>query len=217
MLESVTLDSKIPMRDGNIEKYIDCDIYVLCFSKHRDLLNLWKYYSKGNRYEAVSIGLSSEFVNTITRKNEPHEIIAFPVVYDEATQKQYIKSFLFDFLDAAKSIDLLDDTVFLNTFVADALSMWNVLFKSVYFSDEQEVRAVLFLPKDARETVRYRTSNQLVIPYIVHSFDKNCVEEICLGPLDDKSSKQNISVLQEALETKFSNINITSSKITLRF
>ena len=216
LLENVKADSKIPMKNGINEKYEDCYIYVLCFSKNKDLLNMWKYYSKSSGYEAISIGLSNDFVDNVLERESPHEIIAYPVVYDEAEQRQYIRSFLIEFLEKAKEIVLIDDVDFINTFVADALSIWNVLFKSVYFSDEQEVRAVLFLPKSSKE-VKYRTSNQLIIPYVSHLIDKNCVKEICVGPLDFKSRKQNVSVLQEALKHKFPDINIDWSKITLRF
>ena len=218
MLEKVKPSSFVPMKSKNIESYQDCNIYVSCFSKKDDLLNMWKYYSKGSIYEAISIGVNDGFEDSISGIKEPFKAMVLPVVYSKATQKKYIEHFTRDFAKKCGRFIEESDQDVVDTFFGDALLLWNTLFKAEGFKEEQEVRVIVFMPKaNTSEAVRYRTSNQYIIPYIKLKINKEYVSEIRFGPMDEQRVTKNCLTLKDALSGKFPSIIVSKSSMPLRY
>ncbi len=212
-LEGVQVNSLFPMLKDGVEGYHKCDAYVLCFSMEKDLLNLWKYYSKGNRYEGISIELSNNFVSDIQGIGNPFEIVTYPVVYDEKEQKTYIRKFIMAMLrdEANWKPEIIKGII------EDALLMWNILFKGQGFAEEKEVRSVVFIPKSNSTKIEYRTSNAFIIPYINLKINKRHIKGIRFGPMNKDIVIKNISILKEALSRKFKDFDVESSDLKLRY
>lgn len=213
-LEGVQENSLFPMLKDGVEGYHKCDAYVLCFSMEKDLLNLWKYYSKGNRYEGISIELSDNFASDIQGIGNPFEIVTYPVVYDEKEQKKYIRKFIMDVLQD----DVNWEPVVIQGIMADALLIWSVLFKGQGFAEEKEVRSVVFVPTGNIENIKHRELNTLIIPYINLEIKKRYVQGVCFGPLWQCSNSENeVESIKQKLGKRFSEDFLSFSELTLRY
>ena len=69
--------------------------YIASFSKNNDLLPMWNYYSKGDMFEGINLGLDVETISS----NFPHffadgkiKVSISPVIYDPEEQKNVIRN-----------------------------------------------------------------------------------------------------------------------------
>lgn len=218
MFRNIKPHTEFPLRSKDVETYYDCYIYATCFSQSKDLLNMWKYYSKENGYNGLNIGLYDDLEENVTGIDKPFKVMVYPIVYDKEEQKDLIKRFIKDFMRIEKK-DFIDkeSPEVINTFVEDALSVWNTIFKSEYFKEEQEVRILVFVPKNSKNNIEYRQVGTNIVPYIKLQINKKAVNSIRIGPIDSKTADKNITIIKEALNDKFPDIEISKSNIPLRY
>lgn len=218
LFRNIEPSAVFPLRSKNIEKYYDYYTYVTCLSKSDDLLNMWKYYSKGNGYNGINVGLYNDFEGNINGIEEPFKVMVYPIVYDKNEQKNHIKRFIKDFIRTEKE-DFIDakSTDVIATFVGDALSVWNTLFKSEYFKEEQEVRVLIFVPKNSKTAVEHRQVGANIVPYIKLQINKEAIGSVRIGPINSETADKNITIIKEALYEKFPNIEVSKSNIPLRY
>ncbi len=212
----------LPVKNDVIRPIRDeYDTYLISFSKSNDLLAMWNYYSKGNKYEGVNVGVSaanlSKLSNLHMDNTDKFSMKVFEVVYDEDEQRKLISDFLEELVSkyrsgAEKSV---------RYHISNMLSKLNLVFKNKCFEHEQEVRFTIQISKKYRNVipVYYRTYSGYLIPYIKIKFDKRVVEEVTLGPLlgDEKQKELQLTVLHEMLFDKGYSVKETCSKIPVRY
>jgi hypothetical protein len=155
----------------------ECDTYICCFSKSRDSLPMWNYYSKNDRYEGYNIGfhtgLGWGFYDN-----------AFDVVYSEEEQTQLIEAVVIKAYDVYQKDG---DCQKAKQAITYCLTSWRFMFKHSYFQHEEEVRAIYHLPRDRqphdKPKIEFRTKNGMIIPYVELPFEKQAVSNVTIAPL----------------------------------
>ena len=95
------------------------------------------------------------------------------------------------------------------------------IFKKECFKHEEEIRAILRIPKEPlpdgdKFTVKYRNSHGYIVPYVDYPIWKNAVQQIFIGPLlqADLAKKNLKEMLQKC---GYDKVWIKSSNIPIRF
>ena len=117
----------------------------------------------------------------------------------------------------------------LRRFIADYLGTLRFYFKSDYFKHEQEVRAIITIPKqDNAElanshtlAIEYRYSNGLTIPYIPMAFEQlqSMIESVTIGPIDlDTAQRQEqCKIMKDRLYNNYSHVSVNYSGAPVRY
>lgn len=216
-------------KNGTVKfKRYECDRYICSFSKNRDSLSMWNYYSKDNKYEGYNIGIDSKNTKDILVKYFSDKLVnvaIYPVVYNREEQKKYIKKML---LQINKNYSKEHETS-IRCFVSTLLLEWNLLFKSDYFQHEEEVRIIIDVAKllsvtkekaDFYSNIRYRKNYGLIIPYIEIEIGKDSLISTTIGPLrfDDSQKELQKQIMNEQLiKNGYGIIDIAFSKIPIRY
>ena len=212
----------ISQNTGSIKpERLECDIYIISFSKSRDLLSMWNYYSKGNMYEGMNIGFDAEMLKksipTYLPKNKANcEVCS--VIYEQAEQEEIIRNFLLE-INEKKKLAKSDSVV--RAIISMKLTSWKLLFKASHFKHEEEVRVILKVPQKYKNEfdMKYRTYSGLIIPYIPIKIDKETVSNITLGPVigDEKQKQLQRNILHEMLSEGNYQVNEGISTIPVRY
>lgn len=217
------------------------DRYVTCFSKNGDLLSQWRSY--GNQGKGIAIG----FHPLEIEESLSEFLCGMNILYDENIQKniieEYIKITLKYFENSKELFDwtnydydfLVADTIldFLEGVIAG--------FKHPSFIEEKEFRIEYKVDgninKQDKKTIKFRHSENLLIPYItlISKFKERQLraktnpdilkhtdtdirlplKEIIIGPsLDYEMNKVGIEMLLK--KTGYENIKIKPSTIPYR-
>lgn len=201
--------------------------YIISFSKNRDSLAMWNYYSKENKYEGYNIGFSpknlTEYLeNSFSEKDV--EVSLYPIVYNRDEQEMYIFKLL------SKMQELYDKQYEnqIRAVVSEHLLEWNLIFKSEFFKHEEEVRIIIDIAKRTKNgvlqprplKVNYRNNRGFEIPYIIVDIDKKLLKNICIGPLqcEEKYKTLQIEIINDKMNINgYSNVEISYSEIPIRY
>ncbi|WP_346896718.1 DUF2971 domain-containing protein [Clostridium sp. UBA7503] len=214
----------------NIKTYlterVEHQKYICSFSINQDSLAMWNYYTKGNKYEGYNIGFNSLEIKCAMNRffGTGRSGRLYPVIYHKIEQKQLIKKFLLDILKYYPT----EDKKTIKYEISKQLLDWSLIFKSEYFEHEHEVRVIISIPKDSLEDVKktspldikYRNNYGYIIPYIELSFEKNCVSDVCIGPIqyNDEQKETQKKILHERLNTNgYVLAELIYSKIPIRY
>ena len=225
----------------DIATQIECKPFICCFSTEKDSLQMWQYYSKGGNYEGYNIGFR---LNEILRVN-PFFVEVGAVVYDEQTQKEYIKRAISaayrDYHDNLSNIqDLRYDQKMLLDYELSALrsnlAKLSCFFKRPCFSGEKEIRVVIKVPteekfrgqtwsgvKSQKENVKinYRFQQALMIPYIEMPINPHSIESVTIGPITSSKNvalEKNADVVNEFVTNRLGrSVPVSASEIPVRF
>lgn len=196
--------------------------YVCCFSKNRDSLPMWNYYTKGDKYEGYNIG----FCFWRTRQSDVqncfgkgYSIDFFTVIYDDEIKKKIIRDKLAEIYSFYKRVAEDSTLQRIQSDLSYYLGALNLKFKQDCFKHEKEVRAVLTIPKNSTQfPVEYRSKAGYIIPFIRLHFPKEVVSGITVGPLlNDKVAEKNIRQFAEAHGYLIDGNDIQLSKIPIRY
>lgn len=205
-----------------------CDRYICCFSRNKDSLPMWNYYTKGNRYEGYNIGLSALDLYEECRIKcyDGVRVQLYNVEYDSVKQKRIIKKYLLELLEKFwednESRNMICYDISVNLF------MYSLIFKKDCFAHEEETRLIISIPdkwsdkvekRDVFE-IKHRFANGLVIPYIELKIPKYCVLEANIGPLMCKDNEKEVQrlVLENLLrDNGYDNACVDYSQIPVRF
>ena len=197
----------------------ECDRYVCSFSKNKDSLSMWNYYSKGNKYEGFNIGFYAPnlkaYLESFFRSIEAVPRI-FPVIYNKSEQKKLIEKLLLKL----KELYRKEREPQIRYIIANRLLDWSLIFKKDCFQHEDEVRIIIDIAKrEQKIPVMYRMNSGYLVPYIELPFEKYCVSEVVFGPLqiDDKQKSHQVNVMEELLKSKEYSASVDYSKIPVRF
>lgn len=212
----------IPQGTGKIKpERLECDIYIISFSKSYDLLSMWNYYSKGNMYEGMNIGFSSEILKESIPENLPSGKIkceVCSVIYDQSEQEKIIRDFLME-INQKKHLAECESSI--RATISMKLTSWKMLFKDSHFKHEEEVRVILKIPKKYKSefNIKYRNYAGLIIPYIPIKVKNTAVSQVTLGPIvGDEAQKQlQKNILHEMLITNNYQVNEELSSIPVRY
>lgn len=215
-------DLIIPTINGKTRPFRgECDTYITSFSEDPDALAMWSYYSKGNRYEGLNIGVSSQTLldSLESRLNADHtlKLNMVKIVYDENEQLEILRTAILDLyqnytLEYGSSV---------RYHIGTLLAKLKPLFKLDYFSHEKEVRLFVHVFKKIKNTtdVYYRSNAGFVIPYIQLSIAKSSVSQITLGPSlgNEEQKREQISIVQELLGSRGYQASVNCSAIPVRY
>lgn len=195
--------------------------YVTSFSEDPDALAMWNYYSKGNRYEGMNIGVSSrDLLNSLSsRQNQDGTMMALmvKVIYDEREQLELIERALLDLYENYEQ----GYGGQVRYHIGTLLSNLKPVFKYACFSHEKEVRLFVNVYNKLESGVRveYRTCAGYVVPYVSLNFDRAVVSRITLGPSlgsDDQKAVQK-KVVEEMLKSCGYRAAVEQSNIPVRY
>ena len=122
-----------------------CSAYIACFSLDGDSIYMWDNYLKGAK-SGIALGY-----NTINLKSNTEDYfgngyrhILQKVLYSEQEKVSFIYAFLTELLKRTT------DESHIRFYVSNFLNCNRFVFKREEFSEEKEVRSVIFFPKDGR-------------------------------------------------------------------
>ena len=201
-------------------KELPYDTYICSFSRDPDSLEMWRYYTKGET--GLSIGLRKGLLSNSDLFNKKHKnrIGTFEVadvIYNEQ-EKQYLVE-----EGIRRAIREPDIKNGLNGSLNSNLYKYRYTFKHPCFQSENEVRMMLFVPKDSSSFIKYgrsafqisyRTSNGMLIPYIKLDFPKESLFSVLLSPL---SSETNTISVEQYISPFKKNVRIEKSSLPMRF
>lgn len=194
--------------------------YICCLSKGKDLLPMWNYYSKNQRYEGYNVGLQIEEGTKYSILNEEMKPIKNPstglrfldVIYDREEKKKIVKE---EILSQIKKKDM--------EAYQEKFNEWSMSFKNEAFEHEDETRLICFASKENikdeyfnKYVVKYRAANGMLIPYIDIQFEKALLKRITIGPLIEKEKAK--ETLQMYLQSKnYTDVDIRTSEVPIRY
>lgn len=226
----MTIKNLLPTNHSLIRKYKDeecvhvsekmCDMYICCFSKDGDSLPMWNYYSKDSKYQGYNIGIDGiEAIENLHKYRSDVNIKWYEVIYDIKTQKEIIKTFLLEILEYY----LPERKSTIQYVISSKLTEWSMIFKKSYFTHENEVRVVIYIPKKEgckHFPVKYRQKGMFKIPYIVFELEKECLTSVGISPLycTEGEKEQQISILKEQLySNRYDFFDVIPSEIPIRY
>ena len=197
----------------------ECNRFVCSFSKSKDSLAMWNYYSKGSKYEGFNIGFRPKGIKeSLIEFLEGREsrIYVYPVVYERSEQKRLIEKML---LKLKENYDVNQESS-IRYIISNRLTEWSLVFKQECFQHEEEVRVIVDVAKREKEIqVKYRTNAGYVVPYIELKLKKEDVSYVGFGPLqcEEGQKKDQLQVMKEMLETNGYSVIVNHSQIPVRF
>lgn len=198
--------------------------YICSFSRERDALNMWNYYTSGARYEGYNVGISVEGLHLQvcetdvkkTHKSCPElKCEWWQVIYDKTQQRDKIKEEIERILkEGGFSVE---------KYIAQ-LNNWAIRFKNEVFRHEKEERLVCYVPEEELDNgatlddyIQFRVKNGCLIPYLdVLVADKSALREITIGPLIEKKMAENTMELFLRLNG-YENVEIYTSNAPIRY
>lgn len=194
--------------------------YICSFTRKRDFLPMWKMYTKTENNEGFCIGFRTyEFAHK-KYSTEGFRLQLIEVVYDEKTKNDLIESVLSHIMEVYDSATQNDKESCI-VIVKMMINEFQFMFKNKHFAYEEEIRAVLQVPKEQKRDItqitkrKHRDNNGLIVPYVEYSMKSSSVINITIAP----TIKEEIAVsnLKDYLWSKnLSHIHIISSDIPIR-
>lgn len=207
-------------------KFEEIQKYVCCFSKNRDSLPMWNYYTKGDRYEGYNIGVClwrTQHSGVQDYYGKGYSLDFFTVIYSDEYKRKILRDKIEE-IHTFYTDDMGENDL---SRIRDALKSYlknlSLKFKQQCFEHEQEVRAILTISKESplykdKFKVKYRSKAGYVIPYIEVNFPKEIVSGITIGPLlNDKTAADNIRQLAKSRGYLISDKDIKGSEIPVRY
>ena len=174
--------------------------YIFCASKDTDCLAMWKYYSKGDRYDALNIVFSpNDLINCIVSDlKEIHNglrIVHGSVIYDDNIKKEILvhlideinRIYINYLYDNDRNSEIQHEIV--NHFFY-LLKDYSAFFKNESYKHEQEYRFVLEFDntniKKYNLEYDFRHVGAYQMPYMKIGFEKDIVKMLVINPNDSK-------------------------------
>ena len=202
LLEKYFFDLIRKVADSYLQKdwcYLDDNvwwadnIYVASFSKSKDNLGLWNYYTKNSN--SVGYNLGFDYIPFNISSNEL-KYIHGEVIYDKKKQVKLLKEIILQynkiFKDYKNDIETnqLTKNNFIKSFI-DIIELYNIFFKNPAFRDEQEYRCAIYnVINYAGIMPETRIIDGVFIPYLKIRYDLNALYSIGISPSNNKELLQ---------------------------
>ena len=195
------------------------DVYIASFSKDKDNLELWNYYTKNQNSIGYNIGFATmpfDFDTDLFR------FIHGEVIYDTRRQKEFVKNILLEFNGLYKFYRnaLTKNREEKRMFVINLISIMelhNIFFKPKAYSGEQEYRCAIYDINNYKVMQpKTRIVNGLLLPYFEIEFEKELLNTTRISPTG------NPAFLKQGLEFfnamhGYDGVNIYLSNIPKRY
>lgn len=171
------------------------DKFIASFSKNRDSLSMWNYYSKGNGY---NIGFE---IDAIIKNNHGNKVYIKKVelIYDKNEQLKRTTNFILSFKDKLKRYHELNalsehdyykyeqETNWLIEEFNDGIYDLMITFKHEAYENEEEIRLIVNPDSFQREPTEYKISNNGVfIEFVGLNLNpKEDIKSITIHPLNE--------------------------------
>lgn len=182
---------------GSVWRLQEFDAYICCFTKQKDSLPMWNYYAKNDKYEGYNLGFQFDFNNLSSQLSYDNEhlihIDFFSVIYDENIMKKTLSDFILKVYEYSKRELCEDRCIYsVESAIRKTLNFSRYALKHQSFSHEDEIRLVVFIPKEAKGyPIKFRTKKGLLIPYIEMNVDVKRLKDITIAPLVEQETAQN--------------------------
>lgn len=198
----------------------DCYTYICSFSKNKDSLPMWQMYSKSKQKEGYCIGFSRSAFSQNCYYGKSFSIDLVRVIYNEEEKEKLIENQISSFCKYYDAASKEEKNIFL-AYTKNLLYNFQFVYKNSAYAYEEEIRAVLHIPKSKShcENIvserKYRTSNGLIVPYVVYTLPENSVNNITTSPMFTENTTS--TSLQEHLSSiGIKHVRIDASKIPIR-
>ncbi len=173
--------------------------YTVSFSMVANRLSQWRAYCPDGGF---ALGLDGKaFADAFS----DHFAVVGPVCYDESDQRERVSKLVDQLCDDRQSLrekySAVPDEVFEEQCLADSVNtlVEEILFIKVpAFAEEEEWRLGLHAAV-AEETIRFRSRNELLVPYVELELpakdDRLPLDSVWIGPLGDQQLLKHASVL----------------------
>ena len=164
------------------------NIFVASFSHVPDLLGQWRNYGK------YCLELDSDFF-----RSEDVEVLDCHYLHHHGDALGYANALI----NTQILPNLLDvwrkDKCLISVELSCLLDIYALSFKHQAFNDESEVRFVFGCPSDDKR-ISFRARDDILIPYISVSFDRQLLKCITVGPLNNQSlALDSLSMFAESI------------------
>ena len=198
-LENVDSDG----RNHSIMKsiYTGFQAYICCFSNEPDLVDMWRYYSKGDTGYSLGFdsalfekALKKEYYDLQSNDKKIYKPSFEKVIYDNTDKEQIIEE-CFEDCFKQKASDSSDKAFASNLY--KIVSKYRFIFKHSCFSNEKETRGVIYIPTNLKSTtdktdesfpIKYRESRGCIIPFLELTFEPSLLFGIMVSPVADDSA-----------------------------
>lgn len=205
--------------------YGETDVYICCFCRNSDSLNMWRYYTKDNTGCALGFMEGKLERNTRREQFEPNDnaigkLEFWSVIYDETEKEGFIYSEILNILKkiAASQVPKAGN---LKRAIEHGLGKYKFKFKHECFSSEEEVRGIYYvphndekLPKEKKNIIRYRSQYGMIVPYIEMSFPREAIKEVRIAP---NASEDAAASIKNYLKANNPGTHVKQSELPIRF
>lgn len=174
-------------------------VYIASFSKDKDNLEMWNYYTKDINSVGYNIGFASYPFN-ISPNIPDIKFIHGEVIYNKKKQEELVKNVVLNYnrIYNQYSDSINDNTEvkakFLKSFVR-TLELYNIFFKHKAYENEKEYRCAIYNIKNYGGLILdSRAINGILVPYIELPYEFNLIHSIGVSPSSEKE------LLEEGVE-----------------
>lgn len=205
----------------------DFYVYQISFSRKKDSLCMWNYYTKGQGIQGYCFQFSFDNTKDVGSQilkprfpsdNETSRIYAGKVIYNKKRQLKIVKKLVDYFLE----FDRENRDSMVATHLVDKIIQQGIFFKKKCFSVEKEYRLAIIPRIDDKgnfctiEDKRdFCVKNGMFVPHVDISFVADTLTEIMMSPtLEKEIVKQSIKMI---CADKYVKANVESSEIPVRY
>lgn len=197
----------IPAKESiqSLQERVKDDVYIVSFSAAIDCLPMWGMYGKNGHGLALGFDTTalqtiyslykSVYTNEANKELIKNEILRIPTDWWKQVK---IENILSNTLESADSMFLLYLTLWLSG-------------KNPAYEYEKETRWIFI----KRDNIKYRLSDNLIIPYIEQYIPKSALKEIWIGPTNDME-RATRSLRTYLDHMGFNDVEIKQSKVPYR-
>lgn len=202
----------------NLSEPDSTNIYICSFSVDKDSLPMWNYYSKSSHYEGYALEINFERWKEHVEKLIGYALDIRWVIYQEKAKIDELDKIVSECkqsLEIAQRYQTIVGLEHIKYNLSCRIAELQFFFKNKHFSHENEVRAILQIPKDKKITPKYRAGNGYIIPYVEVPVPKEAITSVTVGPLLEKElAKKNV---KEMLESRGYSCKVHTSEVPIRF
>lgn len=205
-------------------------VYQCSFSKDRDNLGLWNYYTKGDSILGYNLCFDAEEsiispqVRCIEAGTPP--IFKGEIVYTKKKQINILKKVYKEFWDLYARFQPNNYSRIIVSKLVDIVMLLGIFFKKECFQLEKEFRIAMDLHRKESKDIfsaiydkqNFFVKNGILIPYVDIKFKQDSLKGICVSPtVDFDTAKRS---LMRALAKNFTRLNensIQKSSIPVRY
>lgn len=188
------------------------DPFLFSLSENSDNLTMWRTYgADGN---GVAIGLDKKMLEEYSNDKNVKNTKLLQCEYDKvAILSGLIRYWRLKYdqfnIEEGKSMDIHSFP-----FLFDLIT-FSFSFKRNEYIDENEWR--LCTNEISNDETKFRENDGILIPYIEHSFEKNIIKKIIIGPCANKKlTKESIEMLLKTRKFELPQSPIVVSKVPYR-